>query len=298
MTLRHMKIFVAVYQNCSITKAADQLHIVQPSVSLAIKELENYYGICLFDRIGRRIYPTAGGKNFYDYALHIVSLFDEMEQKIRDWDALGSVRVGASVTIGNLLLPQIVREFGRLHPDIQVSVTIGNADTIEQNVMDNLVDFAITEGEASFPQLKQERLLRDRFCVIAHPSHPLAGRGEVGLEDLLPYPFLLRESGSASRAMVDSLFLARNHTITPAWESTSTQALVRGVVNNLGISILPYYLAYQELTQELVVEIPVKNLELYRYFSIIYHQNKYLSESAKAFLALCRKYQIDREVDE
>lgn len=174
MTLRHMKIFVAVYQNSSITKAAEQLHIVQPSVSLAIKELENYYGICLFDRIGRRIYPTASGTNFYDYAIHIVSLFDEMEQGIRDWDALGSIRVGASITIGNLLLPQIVREFNRLYPDIQVSVTISNAEVIEQNVMDNLVDFGLTEGEASFPQIEQEAVLRDRFCVVAHPSHPLS----------------------------------------------------------------------------------------------------------------------------
>lgn len=292
MTLRHMKIFVAVYQNSSITKAAEQLHIVQPSVSLAIKELEQYYGICLFDRIGRRIYPTAGGTNFYDYAIHIVSLFDEMEHKIRDWDALGSIRVGASITIGNLLLPQIIRTFTRLHPGIQVSVTIRNAETIEQNVMDNLVDFALTEGESSIPQIRQEPILKDRFCVIAHPSHALSARNDVALEDLPLYPLLLREPGSASRDMVDSLFLSRNQAIRPAWESTSTQALVRGVMNNLGISILPYYLAQQEIQQGLVTEIPVKNLELYRYFSIIFHQHKYLSQSAKAFLDLCRNCEL------
>ena len=291
MTLRHMKIFVAVYQNSSITKAAEQLHIVQPSVSLAIKELENYYGICLFDRIGRRIFPTASGANFYDYAIHIVSLFDEMEHKIRDWDALGSVRVGASVTIGNLLLPQIVREFGRLHPDIRITVTISNAETIEQNVMDNLVDFALTEGEASVPQIWQEPILRDRFCVIAHPSHPLSAMKEVALEDLLPYPLLLREPGSANRAMVDGLFLSKNRAVKPAWESTSTQALVRGVMNNLGVSILPYCLVRQEITQGLVAELPVK-LELFRYFSIICHRNKYLSKSARAFLDLCRNYEL------
>lgn len=292
MTLRHMKIFVAVYQNSSITKAAEQLHIVQPSVSLAIKELENYYGLCLFDRIGRRIYPTTSGTNFYDYAIHIVSLFDEMEQKIRDWDALGSVRVGASVTIGNMLLPQIIRAFGKLHPDIKVSVSIHNAEAIEQSVMDNLVDFALTEGEASFPQIRQEQVLKDRFCVIAHPSHPLTAQNEVVLDDLTSYPLLLREPGSASRAMVDSLFLSRNHAVKPAWESISTQALVRAVMNNLGISILPYYLAHQEIRQKLVVEIPVKDMELYRYFSIICHQNKYLSKSARTFLDLCRNYEL------
>lgn len=291
MTLRHMKIFVAVYQNNSITKAAEQLHIVQPSVSLAIKELENYYGICLFDRIGRRIYPTTSGTNFYDYAVYIVSLFDEMEHKIRDWDALGSLRIGASITIGNLLLPQIIREFDKLHPDIKITVTISNAETIEQNVMDNLVDFALTEGDSTRPQICQERVLKDRFCVIAHPSHSLADKDEVVPEDLLSYPLLLREPGSASRAMVESLFLSRHQTITPSWESTSTQALVRGVINDLGIAIVPYFLAHQEILQGLVAEIPVKDMELYRYFSIIFHQHKYLSKSARAFLTLCRDYE-------
>lgn len=291
MTLRHMKIFVSVYQNSSITRASEQLHIVQPSVSLAIKELENYYGICLFDRIGRRIYPTVSGREFYDYALHIVSLFDEMEKKIRDWDALGALRVGASITIGNFLLPQIIREFSRQNPDIQVTATIRNADTIEQYVLDNQIDFALTEGETSCKQIIQEQVLKDRFCLIAHPGHPLAQKQEAALEDLLPYPMLLREPGSASRDMVESLFLSRNQTIIPTWESASTQALVRGVANNLGISIIPYFLARQELEQGTVVEIPVRNLSLHRNFSIIYHHNKYLSHSAKMFLELCRDYE-------
>ena len=81
MTLRHMKLFIAVYQNQGVTKAAHQLHLAQPSISLAIRELEDYYGVRLFDRIGRRILPTECGKEFYGYAIHILSLFDEMEKK-------------------------------------------------------------------------------------------------------------------------------------------------------------------------------------------------------------------------
>lgn len=293
MTLRHMKIFVAVYQNSSITKASEQLHIVQPSVSLAIKELENYYGICLFDRIGRRIYPTVSGTKFYDYALHIVSLFDEMEQKVRNWDALGAIRVGASITIGNYLLPGIIREFKRQYPDIQVTVAIRNAETVERYVMDNKVDFALTEGEPQYEQLHQEHLLQDRFCLIVHPDHPLAHMGHVELKDLLDYPFLLREKGSASREMVESLFRARNHSLTSSWESASTQALVRGVANNLGISIIPSFLAQKDIENGIVVEVPIPDLKLYRHLSIIYHQNKYLSQSAKAFLDLCRQFSED-----
>ncbi|MEI3521700.1 MAG: LysR family transcriptional regulator [Anaerosacchariphilus sp.] len=86
MTLRHMKIYVTVFQHCNITRAAEELHLAQPSVSLAVKELEEYYGVQLFERRGRRILPTEAGREFYGYALHIASLFDEMETRIKNWD--------------------------------------------------------------------------------------------------------------------------------------------------------------------------------------------------------------------
>lgn len=111
MTLRHMKIFVSVYQNNGITRASEELHLAQPSVSLAIRELEDYYGIRLFDRISRRLYVTEQGKMFYDYALHIVSLFDEMELGIRNWEHMGTLRIGSSITIGNFLLPGLIKKF-------------------------------------------------------------------------------------------------------------------------------------------------------------------------------------------
>ena len=100
MTIRHLRIFAAVYQNMSITKAADQLHLAQPSVSLAISELEKYYGIRLFDRMSRRLHATEVGNKFYGYALHIVSMFDDMEKNVRDWDLSAALRIGSSSSRG------------------------------------------------------------------------------------------------------------------------------------------------------------------------------------------------------
>ena len=97
MTLRHMKILVAVYQEGSVTRAAEALHLSQPSVSLAIKELEDYYGVELFTRMGRRIVPTECGNAFYGYAVHVVSLMDELETQMRNWDTVGTVRIGYHV---------------------------------------------------------------------------------------------------------------------------------------------------------------------------------------------------------
>lgn len=116
MTLRHLKIFVTVCETNSVTKAGEKLYIAQPSISLAISELESYYGIKLFDRIGKRLQITEAGKNFLQYAAHIVGLFEEMESKVRNFDTIGVLRVGASIAIGNFLLPKYVVEFKKKPP--------------------------------------------------------------------------------------------------------------------------------------------------------------------------------------
>ena len=127
MTLRHMKIFVCVFQQQGITRASQELHLAQPSVSLAIRELEGYYGVRLFERIGRRIYPTECGKEFYGYALHIVSLFEEMEKNIASWNTAGKIKLGASITLGTHVLPGIIKEFQSLYPELTVNTVINKS---------------------------------------------------------------------------------------------------------------------------------------------------------------------------
>ncbi len=115
MTIRHMKIFVSVYQAQSITRAAEQLHMTQPAVSRAIQELEHYYGVCLFERIGRRICSTESAARLYAQALHIIETLDSMEKGLRDWDEFGVLRVGATITLGNFLLPELAARFQQRH---------------------------------------------------------------------------------------------------------------------------------------------------------------------------------------
>ena len=133
MTLRHMKILVAVCAENSITKAAERLHIAQPAVSIAVKELEEYYGVKLFDRISRRLYLTDTGRTFLEYAAHIVALFDDMERSIRQWELSGKLRIGASITIGTHLMPRYVNAFYRNHPQSSIDVFIGSSDIIEKD---------------------------------------------------------------------------------------------------------------------------------------------------------------------
>lgn len=118
MTLRHMKIFLAVYQTQHITKAAQQLRMTQPAVTRAIQEIESYYGIRLFERINRKLYITQTGTMFYTYAVHIVDSFDQMEKGLRDWDQLGLLRVGTTIALGTDLLPRVLVRFQQSHPNL------------------------------------------------------------------------------------------------------------------------------------------------------------------------------------
>lgn len=289
MTLRHMKIFVTVYQNKGITKASEMLHLAQPSVSLAIRELEEYYGIHLFERIGRRIFPTECGKDFYGYALHIVSLFDEMEKKVRNWDTIGTLRIGASVTIGTHLLPGIIQRASALFPDLTIEVFINNSTSIEEHILDNTVDIGLIENRPELPEVVFEPFMKDSLCAIVPPGHPLSRKRSVTLPQLAKYPMLMREHGSAGREILDACFALEQITVHPLWESSSTQAIVKGVAAGIGVSVLPYLLVEKDIQEHFITQIPVTP-PLQRDFNIIYHKSKYLTGNMHAFINACKKY--------
>lgn len=283
-----MKIFEAVFRHSNITKAAEELHLAQPSVSVAVRELEEYYGICLFERLGRRIVPTELGKEFYGYALHIVSLFDEMEQKIRNWDALGVIRIGASITIGTHILPPLLKQYQALYPELRTEVTIGKSAVIEQHILENKIDIGLIENQSEHPDINVLPFMEDYMQAIVAPDHPLAKYSQVTLEQLAQYPFLMREKGSAGREILDACFALEQITVHPLWESASTQAIVRGVAEGLGVAVLPCLLVRKNIEEHTVKIIPFPQ-PLTRKLNLIWHRSKYLTDNMNAFIELCKK---------
>ena len=199
MTLRHLHIFVTVFQAGGITRAAHILHVAQPSISLAVHELEEHYGVRLFERTGRKIVPTECGRSFYGYALHIVSLFRDMEHHMADWNSAGTLRIGASITVGTHVLPALLDRCKQRFPDIRAEVVINNSATIERFAVDNAIDVGLIENNPEHPDIHSTPFRKDRLCGIAPPGHPLAGRSGVTLPELARFPLLLREKGSGSR---------------------------------------------------------------------------------------------------
>jgi DNA-binding transcriptional LysR family regulator len=285
-----MKIFIAVCEYKSITLAAEKLYLAQPTVSLAISELEAHYGVKLFDRISRKLYLTELGMQFLNYATHIVSLFDEMEKGIKNWDYFGTLRIGASITIGTLLLPQYVSLFYQTYPHIKVHAVIDNSEEIEQRVMVNDIDFALIEGVIHNPHIKSLQFMEDEMILICGNNHVLSNTKQLNIEQLKKYDFILREKGSGTRELFDSTMLIHNIDIKPIWESVSTQAIVKAVSAGLGISVLPYRLVKSELETECIKHIIIKDVSFKRQFYIIYHENKFLTSSAKEFINLCKTH--------
>lgn len=289
MTLRHMKIFVAVYQHCNITRAAEQLHLAQPSVSLAIKELEDYYGIQLFVRVGRRISPTEAGKEFYNYALHIVSLFDSMETKIKNWDALGTLRIGTSITIGTHILPALLKQYQAQYPKLEIRAVVEKSASIEQKVLDNSLDLGLIETEPEPGNFCALPFMQDAICAIVAPDHPLAGRSAVNLGELVHYPLLVREKGSAGRDLLDASLAFRQLKAHILLESASTQAIVSAVAEGLGVAVLPRLLVRRDEREGRVAALELEQ-PIRRNLNIIYHKSKFLTPNMQAFIRLCQAY--------
>lgn len=286
MTLRHLKIFVAVYQEMSITKASVKLHLAQPSVSLAIRELEDAYGIRLFDRINRRLFVTEKGVAFYQYAKHIADLFDEMEHTMISPDGPGSLQIGSSITIGNFFVPGIVKQFHETRPNCEVMVKIQNSQQIVKAVQKNELDLGLVEDKVQNEQLAEVPFFTDRLSFICGKNHPLAGKDSLTLEELTVYPFFLREPGSASREITDSLLRTHQLKCRILWESASNQALIQGVKDNTGITVLSEKLIEYAKKEGSVVTLPLQPKAFIRSFSMIYHKKKYCSENLQLFMNL------------
>ncbi len=275
---------------CNTTKAAEQLHMTQPAVSLAISELENYYGVRLFDRISRRLYLSEAGRRFREYSRSISLTFDDMEKTVREWEKNGVIRVGASISIGSMLLPEYAAQFRVTHPDTTVRVKVDRSDRLEQATLRNELDFALMEGIVHDENLVSEDFMEDSLAVIAS-SERFENGTVIAPDEFLRMDFLLREHGSGTREVFDSTLAALEYPLPePAWESLSTAALMNAACAGLGVAIIPKRMADEKIAGGHVAQLFVDGIEFRRKYKIVYHKNKHLTSAALDFLDLCRTF--------
>ena len=283
MTIRHLEIFVQVYREKSITRAAEKLYMTQPAVSVAIRELEKQYDVALFERLGRRLYVTGAGEALYARAVQMLEEFHGLEQGLERKAAL---RVGSSVTLGNFLLPRVAAEWQMRHPESPLQVTVANGERLQQMLRDNLLDVAVIEGAVNGAELETRPFRQDRLVLVLPQEHPLAVLEHITLAQVLEYPLLVREEGSAGRRCLEQVLARRGLQADRRWESIDTQALLRAVAQGLGVAFLPRELA------EGVPGVVIRTLadeDFCRENVLVWHRHKRLSAELLELMELLEK---------
>ncbi len=284
MTIRTMEIFQAVARHGNMSRAAEELHIAQPTISQVIREIESEYGVALFNRIGKKLYITAEGLRLLEYVKQILSLSDRMNQDMSGITLSPSFSVGATITVGQSVLPPVLSRFEARTPNVSVSVLVDNTAVIEENLLVGKLDFAFVEGRTKHKDILSRPLMEDKLILVCHKNHPLAGRKTVCIEDVLEYPFLVREDGSGTRELFQQELDKHKAAIRVKWTSHSFDSIFAALLQNLGVSVLSSRIAQPYVRRGELREISISDLSLTRHFSLVHHKNKYLTQPMRALI--------------
>jgi LysR family transcriptional regulator, transcriptional activator of the cysJI operon len=287
MNFRHFKIFLTVCDEMNMTQAAKQLHMAQPSVSQAIAELERYYGARLFERLKHRLYLTAAGDQLRSYALHILSLSEQAEKVVGGNERGGSVRVGASLTVGAYLLPGLVAAFQKQQPEIEIFTRVDNTGLIEQLLLEDQLDLGLVEGPVSSPYLVQEPYSEDRLVFIASPQHPLAQHPTLTVQQLSNQAFLVRETGSGTQVIFENAMHAAQADWKVVGIYNNNEAIKQAVSAGLGLAIVSQVAILEEVRQGKIKPLDVQGIDLKRRFHLVYHRQKFFTRAMQLFRDAC-----------
>lgn len=295
MTLRHLQIFSEVCQKESITKAAEYLNMAQPAVSRAVRELENYYGIRLFERMNRRLYLTEAGEQLRSYADSILGQFEEARVVVRDKGQMTEVRIGVNESYGRGVLPGWLSDFSKQQPNIPWKLIVNNSRIIEEKVLHNELDFGIMDYPENPEFFRMIMLLDERMAAVCARDFDLPE--QVSLQELRNIPFLVREPGSGSRNYIERLFIQNNVKPLIRMESISTQSLIEVCKSGLGVLFVPRILVNAYLENGTLRELAIGDDVERRQYYLVHHKSKYLSKSMKMFQAYVTGIHMDFSVE-
>lgn len=281
MTIRHLKIYLAVCQMESITKAADYLNMAQPAVSRVIRELEEYYKVDLFERMNRKMYITPAGKMLFSYVSSVMDQLEEAKTVIRDQGNMTKIRVGINESYGRSVLAGWIGDFCGQKPVVPVHIKINNSRIIEEELLHNDLDFGIMDYPENASYFHTKLLLNERMTVVCAPGYAIPE--EVEISELGKHPLLVRETGSGTRNYMERLF-GKDH-IKPniQMESISTQSLIEVCKTGLGILFVPRMSVCSCLEKGTLKEVRVAGGIESRKYYFVYHKSKFFTRSMMEF---------------
>ena len=286
LNLRQLEIFAATARAGSVRAAADQVARSQSAASAALAELEATLRAPLFDRVGRRLVLNENGRALLPKAAALLALAAELEH-LFDGAHAAPLRVAASLTIGEVLLPDLVARWKQAHPQSTVHISVGNSSKVLRAVADFEVDVGFIEGPQTHPDLTVQPWLVDEMVVVAAPRHPLGRSGRAGPRQLRSARWALREPGSGTREASDRWLLEHLGAIEVAFEMGSTEAVKRVVANGAALGCLSRRAVAPALADGSLVEVHTGLPPLHRRLVIVLHKKKHLGRGAADFVAYC-----------
>ncbi|PLX20147.1 MAG: LysR family transcriptional regulator [Candidatus Muiribacterium halophilum] len=287
ITLRHLECFVETVKCNGVSKASEKLLISQSAVSISLNALEKIIGERLFDRSGRQLILNDVGRVFYSKAVEILERAFELENMFSNFSANSGIksiiRLGASSTIGNYVIPDILLDFFKKHDDIRINMTVGNTEQIIENILNNDIDIGFIEGLCFNENIDVRIWMEDELVVFAN-KNLIKKMNIKKTEDLKDIPWILREKGSGTRDIFEREFPINIGELNVLSELGHSEAVKKAVKNNMGISCLSSLVVKDEIKDGLLGVIDIPDVDIKRNFYLIIRKDKYKSENLKKFI--------------
>ncbi|GAB6100536.1 LysR family transcriptional regulator [Halanaerocella petrolearia] len=291
MNLRQLRIFKQVAKTGSMSKTADQIYITQPAISQTISNLENKLGVKLFERLNHKLVLTHAGKILLKYSKKILILVDEAHNNIEDIANMkqGKLKIGASMTIGTYLLPDIINSFNNKYEGITINLIIDNTSVIEDKILNNDIDIGLVEGPTTTADINIDSFFADKLILISSPEHKWATKGIITADEIGEESFIMREKGSGTREVIEKTLDQHNLSYQTKHILNNIEAIKKAVSANMGISVLPKIAIKKELETEELTQIKIEKIDFIRKFKLIYHQDKFKSDLFRRFISYLKE---------
>ncbi|MCP3771786.1 selenium metabolism-associated LysR family transcriptional regulator [Paenibacillus sp. MZ04-78.2] len=299
LNFHQLHIFHTVAEKGSFSYAAQALHMTQPAVTMQVQSLEDYFGTKLFVRSTKRVELTEAGRTLLPFASRSIELMRETDIRMSKFTHTleGRLHLGASLTVGEYVLPRLLGPFGQEYPNISVSMKVINTKQILEEVLRHQLTFGLVEAEVDHPDVHTEAVLNDELKLIVPRRHPLAEREHIGLEELEKYPFVLREQGSGTRKVMEEELARAGCDVSAlkiVMELGSTGAVKSAVEAGLGISIVSQSSVKHEATLGVLQVKNVEGVSFARSFHAIYLSSTLLPISAVTFMTFLRERDLSQ----
>lgn len=294
MNYHQLHIFYTVSQRGSFSAAASALHMTQPAVTMQIQALEDYFGIKLFNRSTKKIELSDAGAALLPFAVKSMELMRETDLAMSAFTQKleGRLTLGASLTIGEYVLPRLLGPFGKAYPHISIVLKVMNTSQILEEIMKHQLNFGLIEAQVAHPDMVIEPVMEDELKLIVPGGHALAGRTDVRLAEALEHPFVLREQGSGTRRVMEEQLVRRGlkpRDVNTVMELGSTGAVKSAVEAGLGLTMLSPSSVKHEVALGLLSVVDISDASFKRQFYAVHLKSTLLPISAVTFLAHLRE---------